>query len=171
MLQPQAQASVAVPEAGRPWVLIALGANLGDPAANVLAAMDRLEALAGRPIRRSSLLRSEPVDCPPGSPPFINAAVAFPAPEGLTPETWLEHQQLLEKEFGRRPKAVLNEARPLDVDLIAWGQEQRFTPHLTLPHPRAHVRRFVLEPLAEIVPDFVLPGQTVSIARLLQQLP
>lgn len=156
---------------GRPWVLIALGANLGDPAANVLAAMDRLETLAGTPIRRSTLMRSEPVDCPPGSPPFINAAVAFPAPANHTPESWLDQQQALEVEFGRRPKAVLNEARPLDVDLIAWGQEERTSPCLILPHPRAHLRRFVLQPLAEIAPDFILPGQRLPIAHLLEQLP
>lgn len=171
MSQSQPHAGEPFAQATRPWVLIALGANLGEPAASVLAAMDRLEALAGGPIRRSSLLRSEPVDCPPGSPPFINAAVAFPAPEGHTPESWLEQQQALEKAFGRRPKTVMNEARPLDVDLIAWGQEQRSSPHLTLPHPRAHLRRFVLQPLAEIVPDFILPGQTLSIARLLKQIP
>ena len=79
--------------------------------------------------------------------------------------------QALEKEFGRRPKQVFNEARPLDLDLIAFGVEVRSTDRLTLPHPRAHLRRFVLEPLAEIAPDLVLPGQTASVRALLAALP
>src|SRR5579862_9954021 len=78
--------------------------------------------------------------------------------------------QTLEKEFGRMPRKVLNEARPLDLDLIAFSNEMRATPELTLPHPRAHLRRFVLEPLAEIAPDLVLPGQRRAVAELLREL-
>ena len=55
----------------------------------------------------------------------------------------------------------------LDLDLIAWGNEVRNTPTLTLPHPRAHLRRFVLQPLSELAPDLVLPGQTQTVAELL----
>jgi 2-amino-4-hydroxy-6-hydroxymethyldihydropteridine diphosphokinase len=77
----------------------------------------------------------------------------------------------MEKAFGRKPKQVLNEPRPLDLDLIAFGAERRNTPELTLPHPRAHRRRFVLAPLAEIVPDLVLPGQTSTVRELLAGLP
>ena len=76
----------------------------------------------------------------------------------------------LEKKFGRQPKKVLNEARPLDLDLIAFGQETRATPELTLPHPRAHLRPFVLQPLAEIAPDLVLPGRTQTVAQLLEEI-
>jgi 2-amino-4-hydroxy-6-hydroxymethyldihydropteridine diphosphokinase len=79
--------------------------------------------------------------------------------------------QALEKEFGREPKKVLNEARPLDLDLIAFGNHTCVTPRLTLPHPRATQRRFVLEPLAEIAPDLVLPGQTRTVKELLAELP
>ncbi|MFM8471448.1 MAG: 2-amino-4-hydroxy-6-hydroxymethyldihydropteridine diphosphokinase, partial [Limisphaerales bacterium] len=114
--------------------------------------------------------RSTPVDCPPGSPDFINAVVALTPLPRLTPESLLAELQALEREFGRQPKKVLNEARPLDLDLIAWGSEVRNTPTLTLPHPRAHLRRFVLEPLNELAPDFVLPGQTRTVAELLAGL-
>jgi 2-amino-4-hydroxy-6-hydroxymethyldihydropteridine diphosphokinase len=79
--------------------------------------------------------------------------------------------QALEKEFGRQPKKVLNEPRPLDVDLIAFGSETRATPELTLPHPRARARRFVLQPLSEIAPNLILPGQSQSVAQLLARLP
>jgi 2-amino-4-hydroxy-6-hydroxymethyldihydropteridine diphosphokinase len=65
----------------------------------------------------------------------------------------------------------MNEARPLDLDLIAFGAEVRTRPDLVVPHPRAHLRRFVLAPLAEVAPDFVLPGQTATVAELLNALP
>ncbi len=110
------------------------------------------------------------MDCPPGSPDFINAVVAFTPLPRFTPETLLAELQALERELGRRPKLVLNEARPLDLDLIAWGSEVRDTPTLTLPHPRAHVRRFVLLPLSELAPELVLPGQTRTVAELLAGL-
>jgi 2-amino-4-hydroxy-6-hydroxymethyldihydropteridine diphosphokinase len=57
------------------------------------------------------------------------------------------------------------------LDLIAFGSETRNTPGLLLPHPRAHLRRFVLQPLGEIAPELVLPGQTKTVARLLTELP
>lgn len=78
--------------------------------------------------------------------------------------------QALEREFGRGPKQMLNEPRPLDLDLIVFGAERRRDPRLTLPHPRAHLRRFVLEPLNEIAPDMILPGQTKTVRQLLADL-
>ena len=147
--------------------VIALGGNLGDARATVRDAIVRLAAFSSRPLLRSSLWRSTPVDCPPGSPDFINAVVAFTPLPHFTPETLLAELQGLEREFGRRPKLVLNEARPLDLDLIAWGEEVRDTPTLTLPHPRAHLRRFVLLPLSELAPELVLPGQTRTVVELL----
>jgi 2-amino-4-hydroxy-6-hydroxymethyldihydropteridine diphosphokinase len=65
---------------------------------------------------------------------------------------------------------VLNESRTLDLDIIAWGEVVQNTDTLTIPHPRAHRRRFVLQPLAELAPDFTLPGQGKSVARLLAEL-
>ena len=74
-------------------------------------------------------------------------------------------------EFGRQAKKVPNEPRPLDLDLIAFGAETRDTPELILPHPRAHLRRFVLQPLSEIAPELVLQGQGKTVADLLAELP
>jgi 2-amino-4-hydroxy-6-hydroxymethyldihydropteridine diphosphokinase len=153
------------------WAIIAFGANLGDAQENILQAMRRLEGVSEKPLRRSSLWQTAPVDCPPGSPVFVNAVVALLSGKGETPETLLAKLQALEKEFGRRPKEVLNEPRLLDLDLIAFGNETRATKELTLPHPRAHERRFVLQPLSEIAPDLILPGQTKSVTELLQRLP
>jgi 2-amino-4-hydroxy-6-hydroxymethyldihydropteridine diphosphokinase len=111
------------------------------------------------------------VDCPPGSPLFLNAVVAFLPRADETPESLLGKLQALEKEFGRQPKKVLNEPRPLDLDLIAFGDQTRTTALLALPHPRAHERRFVLQPLSEIAPQLILPGQSKFVSQLLATLP
>jgi 2-amino-4-hydroxy-6-hydroxymethyldihydropteridine diphosphokinase len=149
---------------------VALGSNLGNSREILNRATTRLQELSTTPLLKSSLIETAPVDCPPGTPNFVNAAVALTPRAGETPESLLAKLQSLEKEFGRQPKKVLNEARPLDLDLIAFGKETRATAALTLPHPRAHLRTFVVQPLAEIAPDLILPGQTMSVAQLLAAL-
>jgi 2-amino-4-hydroxy-6-hydroxymethyldihydropteridine diphosphokinase len=150
---------------------VALGSNLGDSRQILEAAFARLQELSAAPIRRSSFWRSAPVNCPPGAPDFLNAAAIITTHPGETPESLLGKLKKLEAGFGRQPKCVMNEPRPLDLDLIVFGQEQRATPGLTLPHPRAHQRRFVLAPLAEIAPDAVWPGPGATIAELLAVCP
>lgn len=149
---------------------VALGSNLGNPAVNILAAMDELDRLAVAPSQRSSLWRSTPVDCPPGSPGFVNAVVGLAPQPDESPESLLDKLLALERQFGARARAVLNAPRHLDLDLISFGQERRNDDRLVLPHPRARGRRFVLAPLAEIAPDLVLPGETLTIAELLAGL-
>jgi 2-amino-4-hydroxy-6-hydroxymethyldihydropteridine diphosphokinase len=151
--------------------IVALGSNLGDSRRNVLRAMVRLQEFSEHPLLRSSLWQTAPVDCPAGSPVFVNAVVAFVPRRGATPESVLASLQEIEKEFGRKPKKVLNEPRPLDLDLIAFASETRGGKELTLPHPRAHQRGFVLQPLSEIAPDLVLPGQKKTVMQLLKELP
>ncbi len=151
--------------------LIALGSNVGDSIATIRAAWVRLEKLSAAPLLKSSLWQTTPMDCPPHSPPFVNAAVVLVPLPSETPESLLAKLQALEKEFGRRPKVVLNEPRPLDLDLIAFGNEVRNTPELILPHPRAHLRRFVLQPISEIAPELVLSPQTRTVRALLEALP
>ncbi len=155
---------------GVEWVVVALGSNQGDSGKILVEAMDRLARLAGGSLRRSSLWRSAPVDCPPGSADFLNAVVAWAKAPEQTPETLLKTLQALEQEFGRRPKRVPNEPRPLDLDLIVFGRERRQTEPLTLPHPRARERAFVLCPLAEVLPNLVLPGETQTVRQLLEGL-
>jgi 2-amino-4-hydroxy-6-hydroxymethyldihydropteridine diphosphokinase len=150
---------------------VALGSNLGDAAGNIRRAMERLRQFSVAPLLRSSLWQTEPVDCPPGSPVFVNAVAGLEPYPAETPESLLARLQALEKEFGRRPKLVLNEPRPLDLDLLVFGGEIRDSEKLMLPHPRAHQRRFVLQPLAEIAPDLLLPGQSKTVAQLLKSLP
>jgi 2-amino-4-hydroxy-6-hydroxymethyldihydropteridine diphosphokinase len=150
---------------------IALGSNLGDSRCTITDAMERLQTLSITLIAESSLWQSTPMDCPLDSPAFVNAVAALQPRPGETPESLLAKLQELEYEFGRRPKRVLNEPRVLDLDIIAFGGEIRNTSQLVLPHPRAHQRRFVLQPLSEIAPDLILPGQTKTVAQLLAELP
>lgn len=152
-------------------VFIALGANLGDPVAQIRAALRELSAWSTGPTRASSLWSSTPANCPPGSPKFVNAVLQLIPSPTETPETLLARLQTLERAAGRTPKIVLNEARPLDLDLLAWGEQTRSTPQIILPHPRAHLRRFVLAPLAELAPNFILPGQTRCVGELLALAP
>ena len=152
------------------FVFVSLGSNLGDSRQIILQALGRLQAFADQPLLKSSLWETVPVDCPPGSANFVNAVAGWLPRAGETPESLLEKLQELEREFGRRPKLVLNEPRPLDLDLIAFGRETRRTWGLSLPHPRAHLRRFVLQPLSELAPEYVLPGQGFTVAELLAAL-
>lgn len=151
-------------------VVVAIGSNFNDPVAQVERALYRLATLSPGTFLASSLWETSPVDCPPGSPPFVNAVVRFAPPKDHCPESLLDLLLTWESEAGRRRGPLPNLPRPLDLDLIAFGRETRATPRLTLPHPRAHQRRFVLQPLVEIAPDLVLPGWAASTRELLAAL-
>jgi 2-amino-4-hydroxy-6-hydroxymethyldihydropteridine diphosphokinase len=150
--------------------IIALGSNVGDSQSILLRAMERLAGLSSRPLLKSSLWQTTPVNCPPGSPMFLNAVVGLVAPLTETPESLLEKLLQIEKEFGRKSTNTPNEPRRLDLDLIAFGRATRTSKDLTLPHPRAHERQFVLQPLSEIAPALILPGQRRTVAELLAAL-
>jgi len=153
-----------------PVAYIALGSNVGDSPTILGRAMAQLEKLSRKPLVRSSLWQTTPVDCPPGSPTFVNAVVALiPLPEE---NAWslLTKMLAMEKEFGRLQKKVRNEPRRLDLDLISYGDEISTRPEIILPHPRAHERRFVLQPLNEIAPNMILAGQRRTVAQLLAVL-
>jgi 2-amino-4-hydroxy-6-hydroxymethyldihydropteridine diphosphokinase len=152
------------------FAFVALGSNLGDRRRNILAAFEQLQTLSDLPLLKSSLWPSEPVECPPESPPFINAAAGLLPRLDETPESLLLKLQDIERQFGRQTKLILNEPRTLDLDLIAFGALTRAGPELVIPHPRAHLRLFVLQPLSEIAPNLLLPGQTRSVRELLEAL-
>jgi 2-amino-4-hydroxy-6-hydroxymethyldihydropteridine diphosphokinase len=101
----------------------------------------------------------------------VNAVVGFRPLAGDDPLSLLRRLRGMEREFGRKRGKIRNAPRPLDLDLIAFGSQMISTSELVLPHPRAHLRRFVLQPLNEIAPDFVLPNQTKSVRELLLSLP
>ena len=150
--------------------VVALGSNLGDSPKILEQALARLQEFSAGPLRRASMWRTTPVDCPPGSPAFLNTVAMLAPLPGETPESLLAKLQGVEQALGRRAKSVHNEPRPLDLDLILFGQEIRATETLILPHPRAHGRRFVLEPLNEIAPDLIFPGKGQTVRALLASL-
>ena len=152
-------------------VIIGLGSNQGQSLDVVPASMHVLEGFA-QPgtFRRSRLWRTTPVDCPPGSNDFINAAVSFEARSGLTPEGLLDELKALEVVFGRGKNLVRNAPRELDLDLLVFDEQRRDTDTFTLPHPRAMDRLFVLAPVAEIAPGLRWPGIGMTVAELLNAL-
>ncbi len=153
-----------------PRVGIALGSNLGNRHANLQAARDRLReiAVAGEPFLTASNYETEPLLCPPGSPLFCNSVVEMSF-DGR-PFDLLELTQAIEKKLGRVTAPERNAPRIIDIDLLYFGDEMIDAEDLVLPHPRIAERLFVLEPLAEIRPDLILPGQTLSIRETLVSL-
>ncbi len=149
-----------------PLVGIALGSNLGDRQSHLDAAVAGLGAvLAG--LRVSGVFETEPVDVVGPQGPFLNAAVA--GAFAGTPRELLATLLTLEGQRGReRPHAAA--ARTLDLDLIFFGDERVDEPGLVVPHPRFRDRRFVLEPLAEVAPDWRDPVTGLTVAELLSRL-
>ena len=139
---------------------VALGANLGDPVAQVMAGLAALAALPRtRLLSQSSLYRTAPVGYA-GQPDFINAAAAVAT--ALRPRELLAALLATERRHGR-VRDFANAPRTLDLDLLLYGDLQLQEEGLTIPHPRLHERAFVLAPLAEIAPDCVVPARgTVS---------
>ena len=135
---------------------IALGANLGDPAATVNAAFAALDQLPeSRLLAKSALYRTAPVGIA-NQPEFVNAAALIDTT--LAPETLLDALLGIEQAFGR-VRAERNGPRTLDLDILLYDDLTLATPRLTLPHPRLHLRAFVLQPLADLAPDLAIPGR------------
>jgi 2-amino-4-hydroxy-6-hydroxymethyldihydropteridine diphosphokinase len=135
---------------------VALGANLGDAMRIVREAILRLDALPRtRLLRASPLYRTAPVGLL-HQPDFINATATLSTE--LTPEDLLAALHAEEARQGRI-RSIPNAPRTLDLDLLTHGETIRRTPFLTLPHPRMHLRAFVLIPLSHIAPDLVIPGR------------
>lgn len=151
---------------------IALGSNVGEPVKNVREALAWLKGISDdRAISASGLFASTPVDCAPGTPLFINAVCEIHVPADSAPLELLRKLQEYEISHGRPEEHGVNQPRTIDIDIIYFGDFQSHLPDLMIPHPRAHLRQFVLEPLAEIRPQLVLPGQTHTVSELLNQLP
>ena len=154
--------------------LVALGANLDSPAGaptdTLIVVIEQLHSWSIGAFAASSVYRSSPENCPEGSPDFVNAVVSLQLPGDTEAEHFLDRLLALEQEYGRQRGEPANAPRPLDLDLIAFGEWQQVSDALTLPHPRFHQRRFVLEPLAELDPRLVLPPHRETVSQLLQPL-
>ena len=137
------------------FAVIALGSNLAEPARQVRAALSALEAHPQIQIEKTSSLY---VTAPVGyddQPDFVNAVCSVRT--SLDGVSLLAVLNRIEADFGRE-RTFRNAPRTLDLDIIDFDGISSNDPHLTLPHPRAHERSFVMKPLAEILPDFVLGG-------------
>jgi 2-amino-4-hydroxy-6-hydroxymethyldihydropteridine diphosphokinase len=152
-----------------PRIGIALGSNLGDRLAHLRAACGRLREISTGEMLMAPVYRTAPVGCPPGSPDFYNTVVEI----GFSgsPLEMLDRAKSIERELGRTPAAGRNAPRVVDLDLLYFGNERFESERLSIPHPRLAVRRFVLQPLADIRPELLLPGLRSSIRALLAALP
>lgn len=136
----------------RELVLVSLGSNLGDPIGQIERAIGFLQSLAVGRVVVSSLWHSVPVGCGEGVPFFHNAAVGLRLDEGIGGEGFLNLLQGYEIGAGRPLEHGVNRARVIDLDVIYFRGMVLKLKRLVVPHPRAMGRRFVMEPLAEIVP-------------------
>ena len=136
---------------------VGLGANLGDREETIRAAVRALGEEDGIEVVAVSTLReTEPVGVAE-QPPYLNGAVELET--SLTAHELLDRLLAVEQRFGRVRVPGEHGPRTLDLDLLLHGDEVLDEPGLTLPHPRLHERRFVLEPLAELAPTLVVPGR------------
>ena len=150
---------------------VALGSNLGERLANLRNARREIAAMKGvlPPLRCSAIYETEPIDCEKGAPKFFNAVIEF----GYAGQPIELRRELagIERILGRPATHERNVSRPIDLDLLYFGEMIIETAELRLPHPRVADREFVLRPLADIRPDLVLPRQTESVNVLLLRLP
>ena len=145
---------------------ISIGSNLGNRLENLSHACDFLcELSADGKAVAASVYETEPVGCAPGTPKFLNTVVEIEM--NMPPLDLLEQCQQFEETLGRPRKHDRNAPRTIDLDLLYCGNTIMKDPVLTLPHPHMHERRFVLQPLAEIRPDLVVPGNGKTVAQLL----
>jgi 2-amino-4-hydroxy-6-hydroxymethyldihydropteridine diphosphokinase len=148
---------------------VALGSNLGDRLENLRAArrqiieLDRIRP----PVLSAGIYETEPVDCEPGASKFLNTVIEFDF-EG-EPVQLLEQLARIEESLGRKRDHPKNVSRRIDIDLLYCGDQQIENELLQLPHPRMHLRRFVLQPLADIRGDLFLPNQRKTVRELLPE--
>ncbi len=151
-----------------PRVGVSIGSNLGDRMAALQAALDELSSIQTTgELLISGIYESEPVDCPPESPRFLNAVVEIRTE--LSPQELLAFTQRIEEQLGRPGSRELNAPRCIDLDLLYFDELSMTEPDLTIPHPGMFERAFVVLPLSEIRPDLcsekeikVIEGQNIE---------
>ena len=150
---------------------IALGSNLGDRLGPLTAARETILHLnrVTPPFLASSVYETEPVNCEADAPNFLNAVIEL-SYEG-EPLQLFQDLRAIEGDLGRPSVHQRNVSRSIDIDLLYFDDVLVITEQLVLPHPRMAERRFVLQPLADIQPNRILPGQTKTIRELLASAP
>lgn len=135
---------------------IGLGANMGDPVAQIRDALRDLQSVPGTILQACSSLYKTPPLGPQDQPDFVNAVACLET--DLPAITLLHHMQEIENRHGRRRDGERWGPRTLDLDLLLFGREYINEESLTVPHPEMTRRAFVLCPLLEIAPDVDIPG-------------
>lgn len=142
-------------------IAVMLGGNLPGTENAMAEALRKFSVAGVQNITVSKIVKSAAEDCVPGTPDFLD--MAFTGSWQGSAEELLRLCQKIEIAAGRPEIHSSRESRILDCDIIFFGETHCNSPHLTIPHPRAHLRRFVLEPLAEIIPDMrFADGKTVK---------
>jgi len=151
-----------------PTVYLGLGANLGKRRETIDAALARLaDHPAIRVCAVSALIETAPVGGPAGQPNYLNGAAAIET--NLDPAALLAELKRIEHDLGRRDGPRWG-PRPIDLDILLYGDLALASPDLTIPHPRLRERRFVLAPLAQIAPDAIDPVRGLAVRALLARL-
>ena len=149
-------------------VFIGVGSNEGDRLAQISRAIRSLGKVPGvQVVQMATILETEPVGGPPQGP-YLNTVVEVET--ALEPDVLLRALQDIERQGGRQPAKERWAPRPVDLDILLYDQRVMQESLLTIPHPRMHERRFVLEPLAQLAPDLTHPVLHHSIVQLLEQL-
>jgi 2-amino-4-hydroxy-6-hydroxymethyldihydropteridine diphosphokinase len=149
---------------------LALGSNLGDCLRHLQQAKAYLLSLSTEQWHLASpLYETEPVECPPDSPKFLNAVLEIEY-EGA-PKTLLKKVLAYEKARGRDRSTGRNAPRAIDIDILYFGGKEVLEKDLVIPHPRMAERRFVLLPLSTIRPDLIIKGTGKTVRMLLRELP
>ncbi len=133
--------------------ILAFGSNEANAPEIFQGALALLVSAGWEQEKFSSVIKTAPVNCVPGTPDFYNAAAR--GKWGGAPMELLHLTQSIERHFGRPDVHRSDQARPLDIDIILLGEEKISMPELIIPHPRAYCREFVLQPMQEIAPELL----------------
>ena len=147
---------------------LALGSNLGDRAHFIRSAIQAIGEIPETKVReKSDIIETPPAGVPDAQPNFLNGVVLIETE--LQPVDLMEKLQIIERRFGRTTKGDFK-SRPIDIDILSYGNAAFIGKNLVIPHPRMHERRFVLEPLAQLAPDWMHPKLNRTARELLEEL-